>query len=261
MELNMSATPEPTPPPSTQLNIMVVDDYAVSRRLLEMLLSDLGHRIVVARSGQEAVEKARHERFDYIFLDLQMPDMDGHQTALAIRALGRGNAPVLVACSADDNRSLRETCQREGFSHILPKPASMESLEDVLSGNEEESEKHDEEQNPGHWELPESLQGLAELAGKKKVGDLLTLFSTESKRRVDVLIKTLQAHDTETFIRTAHSMKGSSAQMGAQKMAEISASLESQGKAGTRIDLRAIVALASELELVQQAISQYLQTP
>jgi HPt (histidine-containing phosphotransfer) domain-containing protein len=165
------------------------------------------------------------------------------------------SAPVLVACSASDENA-GEQCREAGFAFLLSKPVTPESLLAVLEGRAVafEAEQH----HAGNWEMPESLAMLANVAGKSKVSGLLELFVKESERRIDLLLKTLGDKNIEVFARTAHSLRGSSAQMGAQKMAEISAELEQDALKGAHIGISKLVGLAKEFEKVSTAITAYL---
>jgi len=247
------------PMPQEKPTILVVDDYAVSRRLMEMLLKDMGCQTTIVRSGAEALEAVREQRFHFAFLDLQMPEMDGYETARAIREQMGDKAPVLVACSADDSPAVRELCLQSGFSEVLPKPVSPDVLHSVIDGCQGECDHPAYAGAPQSWAMPEGLASLVELTGKAKVAELLTLFVKESERRVDLLLKTMQEHNWKEFTRTAHSMKGASAQMGAMPMSKYSSELEQQGAAGERIRIKTIVDLTKELERVRAAIDEYLK--
>jgi CheY-like chemotaxis protein len=241
-------------PPTRVLRALIVDDYPVNRRLMEMLLADLGLQTVVAHSGMEALRTLKESSFDYAFLDLQMPDMDGYETARAIHDAFGNSAPVLVACSASNIE--RKECEASGFAFILPKPVTLESLSAVLNGKPPQPEV--EHHRDLCWEMPEGLAMLVQLAGKEKVTALLELFVKESERRIDVLLKMLNERNMEVFTRTAHSLKGSAAQMGAVKLSELSAELEQESIKGERVRITKLVGLAKEFEKVQTAINTYL---
>ena len=246
-------THNPTPP-TRVLRALIVDDYPVNRRLMELLLADLGHEAVVAHSGIEALRTLKESTFDFAFLDLQMPDMDGYETARAIQDAFGNSAPVLVACSASDLET--KECEASGFAFILPKPVTLEALAAVLGGRPPQVEI--EHEHNLCWEMPEGLAVLVQLAGKEKVSDLLKLFVTESERRIDTLLKMLHERNMDVFARTAHSLKGSAAQMGARTLSTISAELEQEAIKGERVRITKLVGLAKEFEKVQNSITTYL---
>jgi hypothetical protein len=115
--------------------ILVVDDMASNRKLMEILLKKDGWDVTGAQDGQEALDLIGSQAFDLVFMDCQMPGMDGLEATRLIRQRGdscaRGELPViaLTAANQEDDRSL---CQQAGMSDFLPKPFDREQLEDVL---------------------------------------------------------------------------------------------------------------------------------
>jgi len=81
---------------SVALSVLVVDDEAVVRETLAEMLAELDHKVVTAESGRDALEKVTSDVFDLVFTDLAMPEMDGWETARAIRRQRPGLPVVLV---------------------------------------------------------------------------------------------------------------------------------------------------------------------
>ena len=109
--------------------ILVVDDVAVNRELVKIMLSMFGHDLVEASSGAEAVECALHAPFDLILMDLQMPGMDGISATRAIRATSSANArtPVL-ALTANVMASHVAACREAGMDDHIGKPIDPTEL-------------------------------------------------------------------------------------------------------------------------------------
>src|SRR5258706_8878682 len=80
--------------------ILLVDDYPPNLVALEGLLRPLGHRLVTASSGEEAVHKAQEEDFAVILLDVQMPGLDGFETAMLMKRLERTRYTPLIFLTA-----------------------------------------------------------------------------------------------------------------------------------------------------------------
>jgi signal transduction histidine kinase/CheY-like chemotaxis protein len=114
--------------------VLVVDDNAVNRRVLTSLLEKLECRVDTAANGQEAVEAAENENYTVIFMDCQMPVMNGYEAAEEIRrrALGRAAAPI-CGISASLDHETRVRCEAAGMEEYLPKPVTMDALRDVLT--------------------------------------------------------------------------------------------------------------------------------
>ena len=127
--------PEVTRPAAPWLGgkrILVADDNAVNRQLMQILLSNLGARVTCVENGAQAVEAARRQDFDLVMLDIHMPELNGLQAARAIRALpGRARLPM-VAMTADAMSRNRRRLARNQFQAYLLKPIDEHELLVVL---------------------------------------------------------------------------------------------------------------------------------
>jgi CheY-like chemotaxis protein len=114
---------------------MVVDDNAINREVAVAMLEDLGCSVVLAEEGRAAVAHAQHDRFDVIFMDCQMPGMDGYAATETIRAeeKKRGATPTtIVALTANVMARDRDRCVAAGMDSFLAKPFRASQLEAVL---------------------------------------------------------------------------------------------------------------------------------
>jgi signal transduction histidine kinase/DNA-binding response OmpR family regulator len=117
-----------------QRSILIVDDDAVSRQLVTKVLESAGHRVWAAANGEEALHLTRTEAFDLIFMDLEMPDLDGLQVTREIR---KNEAPGLhvpiYALTAHASISHRESCMEAGMDGFLTKPVPVDEILQLLS--------------------------------------------------------------------------------------------------------------------------------
>lgn len=113
--------------------ILVVEDNATNRRLVRLFLKKLGHEADEAENGFDGVEKAAAKPYDVIFMDLEMPGMDGYEATRLIR-LGQngGAAPYIVALTAHALPEHRERSLRAGMDSYLSKPVKQADLKGVL---------------------------------------------------------------------------------------------------------------------------------
>jgi two-component system, sensor histidine kinase len=123
-----SSPSEPGPAP----RILVVDDDLVNQRVLANLLKRKGWDSAVAGSGQECLDKLSTAGFDLILLDIQMPEMDGFQTAEIVRQqettpTQQSRTPI-VALTALRQPDTRERCLASGMDDQLTKPVDTEQL-------------------------------------------------------------------------------------------------------------------------------------
>ncbi len=116
------------------LRVLVVEDNAVNQKLAARMLERLGQRADVAANGREAVAMCRLAPYDIIFMDCQMPEMDGFAAAREIRRLEAAGGPsaVIIAMTADVMEGVRERCLAAGMNHYIAKPVKFESLREVV---------------------------------------------------------------------------------------------------------------------------------
>jgi signal transduction histidine kinase/CheY-like chemotaxis protein len=120
--------------PSASLRILLAEDNPVNQRLAVRLLEKRGHHVVVAGNGREALEALEKESFDLVFMDVQMPEMDGHEATAAIRAREKGSGlhQQIVALTAHAMKGDREKCLASGMDHYLTKPIRPQELDEIL---------------------------------------------------------------------------------------------------------------------------------
>jgi signal transduction histidine kinase/ligand-binding sensor domain-containing protein/ActR/RegA family two-component response regulator len=113
--------------------ILVVEDNRINQKVLSHQLINLGYSIEVAENGAEAVAKVKTSRYDLIFMDVQMPVMDGFQATQEIRNLGDDSASIpIVAVTANAFQSEREKCFSSGMDDYLTKPVDKDRLKESL---------------------------------------------------------------------------------------------------------------------------------
>ncbi|MEA2700529.1 MAG: hypothetical protein QOI66_4800 [Myxococcales bacterium] len=126
---------------ATPLGVLVVEDNVDVGDTLGLLLEDLGHRVWLARNGQNGVALVQQRQPDVVFCDLGLPGMDGLEVCRQVRALSLDVQPVMVAVTgwgrADDLRRTKEA----GFDHHLVKPIPMARLYAILEASAERAQR------------------------------------------------------------------------------------------------------------------------
>jgi len=112
--------------------ILVVEDNPTNRRLVKLFLKNLGHSADEAENGFQGVEKARAFRYDVIFMDLEMPGMDGYEATRRIREMITDHSPFIVALTAHAMPEHRQRSLEAGMNAYLSKPVKKENLASVL---------------------------------------------------------------------------------------------------------------------------------
>jgi two-component system sensor histidine kinase/response regulator len=113
--------------------VLVVEDNEINREVLTELLTQYGLRIAVAQHGASAVHKVESERFDLVFMDVQMPVMDGLEATRRIRAIpGKAGTVPIVAMTANALIGDRELCLEAGMNDYVSKPVDPAMLDEKL---------------------------------------------------------------------------------------------------------------------------------
>ncbi|MBN1437209.1 MAG: PAS domain S-box protein [Sedimentisphaerales bacterium] len=111
-------------------NILVAEDSVSNQKLIEILLKRLGLKVTLVDNGQQAVDTATAEMFDIIFMDMQMPVMNGYDAVGALR--GKGFTVPIIALTANAMREDRDRCLEAGCDEHLPKPVDSKKIAVIL---------------------------------------------------------------------------------------------------------------------------------
>jgi two-component system sensor histidine kinase/response regulator len=124
-----ASTPAAPPSPRRRLKVLLVEDNAVNRKLVTMILAKAGHGVVTAHDGRAAIEAFISAPLDVILMDLQMPLMGGYEATAEIRRLEAGQSRVpILALTANAMTETREQCLRSGMDGYITKPINAEDL-------------------------------------------------------------------------------------------------------------------------------------
>lgn len=118
-----------------QANILIVDDHPINRKLMDSMLKKMGMSADMAEDGKQAVDMVAGPKvYDIIFMDLQMPVMDGLEAAQLIRQMKHGaDAPILVAMTANVMDGIQKRCSDAGMDEYISKPVKISCVKHLLS--------------------------------------------------------------------------------------------------------------------------------
>ncbi len=124
-------TEEPQAPRS--LRVLVAEDNAVNQKLATRMLEKFGCRVDVAANGQEAVQMISQIPYDVVFMDCQMPVMDGYEATRQLRAMQNGGPHLpIVAMTANAMQGDREKCLEAGMDDYISKPMKLEDIKAAM---------------------------------------------------------------------------------------------------------------------------------
>ena len=220
--------------------VLIVDDNDINRAVAKGVIEPLGMQVDLAASGAECIEKVRNFRYDIIFMDHMMPEMDGIEAAHIIKQRFPSYADVpIIALTANAARGAREMFLREGMSDFIAKPISLRTIANKIrrwlpSEKIIPVSKSENKAQPQHIlsDIPElDLKSAKELIGSEK---LLLNVIEQYYRSVDKNIAKINASyengNTELLTIEFHSLKSTSKQIGANKLSQMAKDLEMAGK-------------------------------
>lgn len=124
------------------MKILLAEDEITNEKLAEHLLRDLGHQVDVVHNGRDAVQAVFSTSYDVVFMDIQMPEMDGLEATQIIRKKKPGAmSPYIVAFTARAMPSDREKCMDAGMNDYLSKPFNTATLKEVLDRAQNNSQR------------------------------------------------------------------------------------------------------------------------
>ena len=223
-----------------QLKILVVDDDEMNRRMMRLILTREDHYVELACDGFEACEMVKAQQFDIILMDLQMPEMDGVETSLRIRASETGNKyAYIVALTASYLPEKGSELFEAGIDNYIAKPFDVEHLRHILdygldhrkaTRREEESSKSDTFTGS---QIFDRAMGVQQVGGDEDMfRELLADFVAELPRRIGRMEKNLDEQDMDGLSRVAHNLKGVSASLGALQLSQYADTIENRAGEG-----------------------------
>lgn len=124
---------EAAPASAKKARILLVEDIAANRRLAMAMLQKMGFEVYTAENGKEAVDLCNTEKYDLLLMDCQMPEMDGYEASVLIKASGEKNSKTpIIAMTANAFESDREKCLASGMDDYISKPISRQKLEECI---------------------------------------------------------------------------------------------------------------------------------
>jgi signal transduction histidine kinase/CheY-like chemotaxis protein len=240
-----------------RLRVLLAEDNVVNQKVATLLLQRMGQSPRVVSNGAEAVEAVHREDFDLVLMDVQMPVLDGLEATRRIRAeIARERQPRIVAMTANALVEDREACLAAGMDDYLAKPVRAEELGAALVrvAGTTLAEAAPLAPSPDAVD-PAVLGALIDRMGDRGPSFRVSLIRTwrdESLGRVADLDAAAAAGDAAGVARAAHTLKSSSAALGALPLSQLCNTVENALRAGQTRDL---VADAAAIHAAQTAAS------
>ncbi len=237
------------------LNILIAEDNDINRFIIEKMLKDWGINIDFAINGIEAIEKMKHNNFDLILMDVEMPDMNGYEATESIRrdfTMPKSGIPI-VAMTGHAMKGEREKCLNCGMNEYISKPFKSDELKEKISqltktkqeiANEiseqftgdlsdinNEKKSHKNEIQVGQERLTD-MKFLKEISENNDqfFREFLTMFLTNTPKAISDMQEALANSDWEKLRQAAHKVKPSFNYVGLKELSVTAARIEEYAK-------------------------------
>ncbi|MGR3179444.1 MAG: response regulator [Candidatus Anammoxibacter sp.] len=258
-------------------HILLVEDNVVNQEVAIGNFEQFGCTVELAKDGKEAVQMFKENEYDIVFMDCQMPVMDGFEATKLFREHEKStnSHTTIVAMTAGAMRGDRERCLGVGMDDYLAKPVRQKELNEILNkycGQKEASSINDKTNeatvqnidSPSE-KVPESAKPvfnisstLALVGGKvDRMKRLIEITLDDSQKQMDQLHKSLEENDAPVTERTAHTLKGQAANLGADSFRDFAKRIEFAAKEGDMKSIRDMMTnFEAEYKIFTKALNE-----
>ncbi|WP_373535256.1 response regulator [Microcoleus sp.] len=243
---------------STQIRILLAEDNVVNQKVATHLLDRIGYRADIAANGLEVLEACKRQSYDVVLMDVQMPEMDGLEaTRRLCQDWPANRKPRIIAMTANAMQGDREKCLEAGMDDYITKPVRREELAIALGKcqplQRDELDAVAELKNPQITEQVDSvaaghsmvqpaanspinfhvLQSLRELDDDEDpdfLGELIKIYLLDAPQQLETIKEAIFLGDADSLKLASHTLKSSSANLGAVSFSEVCKELEYMGR-------------------------------
>lgn len=268
---------------SQQLNVLVAEDNEVNQMVASMMLEQLGFNVTIAENGQAAVERYQQASFDIVLMDFHMPIMDGLDATRMIRELetSQPNQPrvPIIAVTANVEKTIISKCEKAGMDDYMSKPFSETQLHEMIQKWTNANKSSDAEviaaettpeteaasAQPSEQAIcldPEAIAALRKLQrpGQPDVVEkFFKMFLKNSEKLMHSLETGFDQADYAAVSVAAHTLKSSSANLGAIEFSAACKALEAVAKTGSAEEIQLLVtSITKQYKSLQTVLSEYV---
>lgn len=255
-KLEQATNNHQTPIKLNKANLLIAEDNEINQHVIVNLLKKLGFAsTTIVNNGAAVFEALKTGSYDLIFMDCEMPQMDGYTASRTLRKLElkhHWKHTPIIAMTAHALKGDRERCLASGMDDYIPKPIDKRELSRVLR-------QYIATDNGPNEPLIVDKDRLYAIAGdnKEAIEHFLNLFITSATALLEALGQAIQAHNTEQIKQLLHQLKGASGNCGATQMYQLSMRMED---AFLQHDSESITPLYKEILNAFDALKRFTTT-
>jgi len=260
-------------PAGSRGNILLVEDNLINQQVALGILQIQGYSVTVVNNGREALDAYAQGAFDLILMDCHMPEMDGFEATREIRGRERssiGKRVPIIALTANAMAQDREECLSTGMDDHLSKPFSMQTMQDMLdrwmpqaAATKSAAAAELAAQGPAKAAAAldrRVLDQLSTLLKPERLARAINFYLVESPKLIQKLKQAASANDAPEIVRSAHSLKSSSANLGASVLSRYCEDIEASARrADAEEACKLFAKIETEYGCVQTALTAELE--
>jgi signal transduction histidine kinase/CheY-like chemotaxis protein/HPt (histidine-containing phosphotransfer) domain-containing protein len=215
--------------------ILLVDDNMVNRQVAGEILKKSGCEVVLAVNGQDAINKSQKRHYDVIFMDIQMPDMDGVTATKKIKELGIKELAPIVAMTAYSMKEDKERFIKSGLDDYISKPIKatelLNKIRNILNIHREDTtieyQTVEKEVSIINQDIVDQLK---KYGGEEMVMNVFTDFENETTEQIASCILSLNDGNYENILINLHTLKGNAGTLGIEQVSNLTIDIEAKLK-------------------------------
>jgi CheY-like chemotaxis protein/HPt (histidine-containing phosphotransfer) domain-containing protein len=267
------------------LSVLLVDDDIIGQKAVLQIFQQLGYHADVAINGTEAIQSWERQHYDLLFLDVQMPELDGLEATRRIRQVERNRTPtqsppartIIIAMTANAFPEDRAKCLAVGMDDYLSKPLRPREVQAMIEkwgARDQKSGATATVPSPVPVNSPAQpkpagapsvdLERMNELADGQPqyMKELAEIYLQQTEAMIKELKKAATTGSASEIQRLAHKCAGSSGTCGMTNISALFNELESQARKGTTLHAATLVDQATaELQAIRHFLTAYFQSP
>jgi signal transduction histidine kinase/DNA-binding response OmpR family regulator len=253
------------------ISIMVAEDNLVNQKLVQRMLRLMGYEPVIVGTGLEALNALEHDSCDLIFMDVQMPEMDGLEATQKIRQrFGESVGPKIVAMTAFALAGDKEKCLKAGMNDYLSKPFVSEQVASMIRkwGSHKTSPKSEVETLDANRnesidvDIQSRIKELERETDRSFVKELIAIYLDEAPANIQNLKNAFRTKEKKEIEQYAHKLKGGSMNLGAGKLSHLFENVEEFARNNvTAIPETLIAEIDQEFDRTITVLRSYVAAP
>jgi signal transduction histidine kinase/CheY-like chemotaxis protein len=250
--------------------VLLAEDNPINRRVAAKILEGCGCDVTAVENGKQVLDTLQRKQFDLVFMDVQMPEMDGLEASRFIRADARWRNLPIIALTAHALKGDREHCLEVGMDDYLTKPVKAHELRAMVDkwvSNPMEPDEntavsapavtepeHPAEQSDSPLDVQRALEQLGD--DRELLNEVIAAFLNDAPRLLADLDSAISQADPAKLHLAAHSLKGSASNICAEPTRSVAQQIESLGKQGRIREANSLIEeLHGHLDRLQEFVA------